>query len=754
MVKAADVNKDIKTIAEKVGTAVFSYNEIHNSEIKNNFHYDYQKVISEVSRLNGKDMTQELLEQGVLSPLPGGEYRVDVGNTTKGGGGINFGGTAFFSFSANDYQTKYHELAHSLQKHYGLFSAETVDKMYNDAETKLGGKEKAEGKLADRRDYKLYLNEMHSESFAFAALMLRAKGPIDFLYQTAMTYASGVRRNRNSLFNFRKPVYGSDNANTKYYTSYSVLKETIKRVWKIRLTGKTRSFFKSDGVIDDEKLAKFAEQTVIKGAYTPRTLNTLFKNKFFSRVYLRENGWRRDMIKSLLNKPVALIFVDKSCSPKDFKKHAALCFQEQEKMKEFVTKPYLGNDKEEEALLKYSQIMFWAREHLNKDDSLCFQSGVEILARINGCSENMKKYAEDRICKNLSSAVSEDNAGNIQPLLSFASKVIEENKDNPYFMALCKTMAPHYEVEALRGKKAKEPDESVLNLEELNNKAIDTGFGYWPIKEQLKEIAEFAEKYDKSGALRKNLEIALVQQRDFLEDDVFRAALVRDFAPKSRKEGFSAELKECMNSVIYTHLTNKDNPKYVEALHFLSEHSDENLRRLVRTKYEEEKERCTKKANAQYGEMQKSAQPKNDRKIIKKRQADLLKNNAALHKVLGMLDMIAQTADKHDTSGALKKDLQMAYLKNEDKMLSLEFWGKVVQKYATQSPEGKEACLKDISALGLKLGKDIKKNLNNVPSSVAKKYLCRREEESQKAKSVDQTNAAVKGKMLGLDGGR
>lgn len=145
---------------------------------------------------------------------------------------------------------------------------------------------------------------------------------------------------------------------------------------------------------------------------------------------------------------------------------------------------------------------------------------------------------------------------------------------------------------------------------------------------------------------------------------------------------------------------------------------------------------------------------RNDRKIIKKRQADLTKNNAALHKVLGMLDMIAQTADKHDTSGALKKDLQMAYLKNEDKMLSLEFWGKVVQKYATQSPEGKEACLKDISALGIKLGKDIKKNLNNIPSSAAKKYLCRREDESQKAKCVDQTNAAVKGKMFGVDGGR
>jgi len=91
---------------------------IHNKEIKNEFHYDYEKVIVEVQNLRGltqDETSNNLCMDGILSPLPNGEYKVEVGTSTKGGGGLNYHGVAFFLLSNKDYQTKYYELAHSLQ---------------------------------------------------------------------------------------------------------------------------------------------------------------------------------------------------------------------------------------------------------------------------------------------------------------------------------------------------------------------------------------------------------------------------------------------------------------------------------------------------------------------------------------------------------------------------------------------------------------------------------------------------------------
>ena len=132
MVKVSDINKDIRSIGEKVGVAAFSYDDIHNENINNEFHYDYERVIAEVSRL--QKITQEeaeaqLVERGILKLLPGGEYEVDVGGTTRKGGGVNYG-SVFFSLSSKDYQTKYHELAHSLQYEYHLFDNEKINRLY------------------------------------------------------------------------------------------------------------------------------------------------------------------------------------------------------------------------------------------------------------------------------------------------------------------------------------------------------------------------------------------------------------------------------------------------------------------------------------------------------------------------------------------------------------------------------------------------------------------------------------------------
>lgn len=156
---------------------MFSYDDIHNENINNEFHYDYEKVIAEVSRLQKitpEEAEARLLESEVLRPLPGGEYEVDVGSSTRGGGGLNRG-DVFFNFSSKEYHVKYHELAHSLQNAYGLFDDEKMNRLYETAEKGLKSGEDKGNKLLDRGDYHCYLKEMHSETFSYAALMLRAE---------------------------------------------------------------------------------------------------------------------------------------------------------------------------------------------------------------------------------------------------------------------------------------------------------------------------------------------------------------------------------------------------------------------------------------------------------------------------------------------------------------------------------------------------------------------------------------------------
>lgn len=62
---------------------MFSVEALFNDKINNHFHYDYQKVIDEVSRINGRDMTQELVESGYLRPLPHGEYEINLQDDTN-----------------------------------------------------------------------------------------------------------------------------------------------------------------------------------------------------------------------------------------------------------------------------------------------------------------------------------------------------------------------------------------------------------------------------------------------------------------------------------------------------------------------------------------------------------------------------------------------------------------------------------------------------------------------------------------------
>lgn len=56
-----------------------------------------------------------------------------------------------------------------------MFDDEKMNRLYETAEKGLKNGENKEDKLLDRGNYHQYLMEMHSETFAYAALMLRAE---------------------------------------------------------------------------------------------------------------------------------------------------------------------------------------------------------------------------------------------------------------------------------------------------------------------------------------------------------------------------------------------------------------------------------------------------------------------------------------------------------------------------------------------------------------------------------------------------
>lgn len=587
MVKASDINKDIKSIAEKVRTAVFFYDDIHNDNVDNMFHYDYQKVIDEVSRLNGRDMTEELVENGILKPLAYGEYAVDVGDSTRGGGGINYRGTAFFSFSDKDYHIRFHELAHSLQSHYGLFDNGKLDKLYEGASKGLG--DKADKKLVDRVTYSLYLNEMHSESFSYAAMMLRAKNPFDFAKQAMRAYNSGLMMNFIGLTDFRKKYDGGGEAGYKYYATEPIMKETIKRIWKIRKEGKTGEFFNENGVLNDEKLAKLSEDIVIKKGYSPRTLKSMFDYNVFDGHSANEHGWRRDMAKAVAGiAPVSIItLIEEGNKAIDIIKknimHKRLSLDENKKLDAFINAKTVNKTPEEQALLSYAtlQALFTKIDRNNpgkyldvklKDDLRAgLANGSLPEAVISHKSKLMGKviagtYGKKKISSVLAFGKEQRKANEYRNVLEQINRIIKENAQNPYFKAVVESDMEYNKVWENVRKKEKEPDKPVIEIDKLEPKKEAYGLASYPIRIDLEVMSEFADKYDKSGELKKKLFEAAVCEPEKLSDKAFFKEIGKSFAPMGKKKGFNKELEEVLGRAATSYFSNKGNPLYAAYL--------------------------------------------------------------------------------------------------------------------------------------------------------------------------------------------
>ena len=231
MVNIADIKKDFRALAEHTQTASFAYSEIHNKNITTESGYDYQQIIDETAKIKGiskEEAIDLLVSLQALKYLPDGTFSVNVGSAVRNGGGVNIGGEILFSYDNTNPQITYHEYAHSLQKKYSVFDEVTVEKMYKDV-----WQNKSKQKPKNVNDYIHYLNEMHSEAFAYSVLLLRSKSFYDFEKHSieALKYGANMllRGDRE-----KHTDYTHNGANSKFYASYNVMKKMIFEIAKIK----------------------------------------------------------------------------------------------------------------------------------------------------------------------------------------------------------------------------------------------------------------------------------------------------------------------------------------------------------------------------------------------------------------------------------------------------------------------------------------------------------------------------------------
>ena len=577
MVKARDINKDIRSIAKKIGIAVFSYDEVHNPKINNEFHYDYELVIDRVSKLNGWDRKKclnQLLKRDILSSLPNGEYKVNVGASTKKGGGLNYYGVAFFTLVANDYQVKYHELAHSLQKKYGLFNEEKVNKLYR-ASAKGIAEDKVENKQLNSVDYKLYLNEMHSESFSYAALMLRAESSWDFIKQAYSAYNDARFSSVAGFFSFGKTKYGGEHNSAKFYSTFPVIKETIKAVMKIRKQGKSKDFFDENGVLKDEKLAKLCEQAVLKSAYSPRTLNSFFKYRLFDGHNGNEHGWRKDALKgiatTLYSPLIVLANEDNSFQKlKSILKHKKMEKEEKKKINQ-MSESRRFDDPETQALHDFiqfhkrcAQLSAQNEDKVNADT--LFAQSVSVLRYQDKTIHESGIRNQASLLLDASSKKQEKLGDEMVAMRYW----IRDHQDNPYFCHLIANDIELSEAIQMYNEKLKNPEKKqivsptpikVYPLEENRWFAING------VRNSMLFIDEFTKDFKCSDTFRQALINLSLQDVSKIDDPQIRKNLARlhhfkmDLFGRKRRK-FAKELNETLNAISETVFDQRNNLSY------------------------------------------------------------------------------------------------------------------------------------------------------------------------------------------------
>ena len=258
MVNISEANKDIKAIAARNNVAMFSVGDLFNDKINNHFHYDYQKVIDEVSRINGRDMTQELIDSDYLRPLPHGEYEINLQYDINTIGQRNKK-VSLISAADNDLMTSYKEAAYILQDEHKLFQKDTLKNRY-DKEMYID---------RDIDDYQSFLKDLHAKSFSYAAMMLRSDNPQEFAKNALLAWKEGMSEAKG------------DDQNISHAT-FPVMAATLKNVLEICKSGQGKKFFTEDGRLDDKKLSHLCQDMVYQNAYSPEKFNDSFEKNLYA----------------------------------------------------------------------------------------------------------------------------------------------------------------------------------------------------------------------------------------------------------------------------------------------------------------------------------------------------------------------------------------------------------------------------------------------------------------------------------------
>ena len=290
MVNVSDIYKDFNAFSKETGDLVWTYRDIFAADGKNEFGYNYQKIIDDASRKIGLDATQDLIENGILHPMALGEYEVNCGAVVKNGGGVSTSYGIFVSDNT-DLAMVYHELAHAFQNKLDVFQRYPLQKKYDDSLEELA-KKNSSLNLVDFWDYKTHLNEVHAEVFAYCAMMLRAENTLDFYKQATQAYLQSNSYTFSSLVTKNET---NQNINPLFlYASLPAMKEAIKQIKQIRKTGQAKDYFDENGCLRGAKLAEFAAQIVYDKAYSPQAFSALTQKKLFVKPTQHERRIFRD----------------------------------------------------------------------------------------------------------------------------------------------------------------------------------------------------------------------------------------------------------------------------------------------------------------------------------------------------------------------------------------------------------------------------------------------------------------------------
>lgn len=489
--KIASIEQDIAAMSKETGTAVFSYDEIHHSKVDNELHYDYQKVIDGVSKaqnITANEAEERLLERGVLRPMPNGEYVVNVGGATRDGGGTNYGGLAFFTFSKEDAHSQYHEMAHSYQKQENLFDEDKLDKMYAISEKGLDERDNKSDKLADRNTYKSYLREVHADVFAQTALMLREKSTFGFAKQALYAQSHGESRNAEGVLAGVLDEGLGEKA--KLYACKPVIHAAIKEVAAIRKAGQRADYFNPDGTLNAEKVSGLCERLVLDNAYSPRTYKAFVDYNFNDTHVSEEKDWKKGSLLAVAKFLPASGFMALNNGGKIIRKkmskirHNILRRKEISLLKKMSKQPQKSDNPKIQAANDYTCIQ--AKMQLAAANSAYRNADVMVAGMVDYMHKNEISSAD---LQEMSDALR--MRGN-QKILTEINKIVQQNKGNPHFQKIMDVPAKFTEMhEKTSDMSAKEKSVFFHNLRMGNNISLgESGKGLTAAQSMSKTLAQ------------------------------------------------------------------------------------------------------------------------------------------------------------------------------------------------------------------------------------------------------------------------